>query len=184
MNTVQEVINDILQKEGGFVNHPDDRGGPTNFGITLKTYQKYKKNATIEDLKRMLKVEAFTIYEIEYYRNTKIDKLTPISSLIAAEVLDTAVHMGPVVAISFLQQCLNAFNNKQEFYRDLVVDGIIGNATIQALTAYKQRRGTLGEVVLLKALNCLQGARYIELSQKREANESFVFGWINNRVHL
>lgn len=184
MSTVQQIISDILQKEGGFVNHPDDRGGPTNFGITLKTYRKYKSNATIEDLKAMLRIEAYTIYEVEYYRNTKIDKLTPISSLISAEVLDTAVNMGPVVAVRFLQQCLNAFNNKQEFYKDLLVDGIIGQATINAMNVYKQRRGTLGEIVLLKALNCLQGARYIELSQNREANESFVFGWINNRVHL
>lgn len=184
MSTVQQIISDILRKEGGFVNHPDDRGGPTNFGITLKTYQKYKKTATIEDLKAMLKIEAYAIYEVEYYRNTKIDKLTPISSLISSEVLDTAVNMGPTVAIRFLQQCLNAFNNKQEFYPDLVVDGVIGEATIQAFNTYKQRRGTLGEIVLMKALNCLQGARYIELSQNREANESFVFGWINNRVHL
>ena len=184
MSTIQQIISDVLQKEGGFVNHPDDRGGPTNFGITLKTYQKYKKGATIEDLKSMLKLEAYTIYEVEYYRNTHIDKLTPISSLISSEVMDTAVNMGPAVAIRFLQRCLNAFNNKQEFYRDVPVDGIIGRATIDALNIYKQRRGSLGEIVLMKALNCLQGARYIELAQNREANESFVFGWINNRVHL
>ena len=43
-------------------------------------------------------------------------------------------------------------------------------------------RGAAGEGVLLKALNALQGARYIELAEGRAANESFLFGWLDARV--
>ena len=53
-----------------------------------------------------------------------------------------------------------------------------------ALRAFLGRRGDAGERVLLKALNCLQGARYIDLAQRRSANESFLYGWIANRVAL
>ncbi len=35
---------------------------------------------------------------------------------------------------------------------------------------------------MLKALNCTQGERYLELAEKREANESFVYGWLEERV--
>lgn len=181
---IQKIIDGIIVREGGYVNHPDDRGGPTNFGITLDTYRKYKSNASVEDLKRMLRIEAFSIYENEYYVRPKINKIHDISTLVAEEVLDTGVNMGTGIAVRFLQQCLNAFNMKQSYYADLVVDGVIGDNTLNALREYINRRGTTGELVLLKALNCLQGARYIELSQSREANESFVYGWINQRIHI
>jgi hypothetical protein len=52
------------------------------------------------------------------------------------------------------------------------------------LKAYLARRGPGGEVVLLKALNVLQGERYIEIAEKRPAAEDFVYGWLANRVAL
>ncbi|EIG41384.1 hypothetical protein ESTG_04974 [Escherichia coli B799] len=45
-----------------------------------------------------------------------------------------------------------------------------------------QYSGKDGELVMLKALNCTQGDRYLELAEKREANESFVYGWMKERV--
>lgn len=184
MLTKEQIIGDILKNEGGYVDHRDDRGGPTNFGITLKTYQRYKKGATKQDLSIMPKEVAYSIYEDVYYRRTGIEKINAVSGMIAAEVLDTAVNMGPPVAIQFLQKSLNALNNKEQFYSNVDVDGIIGNATLQALGMYLERRGQVGETVLLKALNCLQAVRYIDLALARKANESFLFGWLNTRVKL
>ena len=43
------------------------------------------------------------------------------------------------------------------------------------------RRGDEGEIVLLRALNCSQGQRYLELAEQRPANESFVYGWMRER---
>ncbi len=43
-------------------------------------------------------------------------------------------------------------------------------------------RGKEGEQVLLRALNCSQGARYLELAEGREANEDFLYGWVKERV--
>lgn len=41
-----------------------------------------------------------------------------------------------------------------------------------------------GEMILIRALNCSQGQRYLELAEKRQANESFIYGWIKERVRL
>lgn len=66
--------------------------------------------------------------------------------------------------------------------RDIAIDGKIGPATIGALKAFLAKRGKDGETVLMRALNSLQGARYLELTEKREKNETFTFGWMLNRV--
>lgn len=67
---------------------------------------------------------------------------------------------------------------------EVVFDGQIGNATISALAAYMKARKEKAIDVLLKALNCLQGARYIELSQSNAKLKVFTFGWLDNRVKL
>jgi lysozyme family protein len=67
-------------------------------------------------------------------------------------------------------------------YPDIKVDGDIGPETLQSLQAYLLFRRGEGVNVLLKALNCLQGAFYIELAEKREKDEAFVYGWIRTRI--
>jgi lysozyme family protein len=81
-----------------------------------------------------------------------------------------------------LQRSLNALNGQGKYYADIAVDADVGPASIAALKAYLTKRGPEGEAVMLKALNCLQGDRYIELSEKRPANEDFLFGWLRTRV--
>ncbi|EON3938324.1 putative peptidoglycan-binding domain-containing protein, partial [Escherichia coli] len=69
-----------------------------------------------------------------------------------------------------------------KLYPDMDADGRIGPRTLNALRAYLKNRSRDGELVLVKALNCAQGERYLELAEKREANESFVYGWMKERV--
>ncbi|ENM7340120.1 putative peptidoglycan-binding domain-containing protein, partial [Escherichia coli] len=101
---------------------------------------------------------------------------------IAAELCDTGVNMGPTVASRMLQRWLNVFNLRGKLYPDMDADGRIGPRTLNALRAYLKNRSRDGELVLVKALNCTQGERYLELAEKREANESFVYGWMKERV--
>lgn len=68
-------------------------------------------------------------------------------------------------------------NNQGRLYPDVAIDGQIGPRTIAALNSYLASRGSTATRVMLKALNSLQGARYIELSEQRAANETFTFGW-------
>ena len=83
--------------------------------------------------------------------------------------------MGTGRAGKFLQRCLNVLNKRGSLYKDLTVDGGIGPATISALRAYLNSRD---EQTLVKALNCMQGAKYVELAERREKDERFVYGWL------
>jgi hypothetical protein len=58
----------------------------------------------------------------------------------------------------------------------------IDDATLAALTAFLARRKPHGESVLMKALEALQGERYLDLAERRPANEAFLYGWLANRL--
>jgi hypothetical protein len=61
---------------------------------------------------------------------------------------------------------------------------VVGPVTVSALRQLLAGRGDRGATAVLKGLNCLQGAYYLGLTEKRPADEDFVFGWITNRVSL
>ena len=101
--------------------------------------------------------------------------------LFRSELFDTGVNMGPPVAASFLQRALNALNRGATDYPDIVVDGRIGPATLEALDRFLATRPAGGEV-LVKAVEALQGERYLSLAERRPANEAFLYGWLANRL--
>jgi lysozyme family protein len=131
--TPDQIIQMILKNEGGYVHHPNDRGGATNFGVTAREYGVYKKlgrAATPAEVKAMLISEAVDIFKTKYYLAPGIDKLPPVLQPI---VTDAAVLYGPKRAIIFLQTVLN---KARVDYPDpekkvLSVDGSIGPATIE-----------------------------------------------------
>lgn len=180
--SVSSIILDILAVEGGFVNHPDDRGGPTKFGVTQATLAKYRGHlVTADDVRNLSQDEAHRILWDLYVVGPCFNLVLDVSPAVAEELVDTGVNMGVETAARFLQRALNALNDKQELYPNLVVDGRVGAVTVAALRSFLAHRL---ESPLLKALNCLQGARYIELCEARERNESFVYGWLLQRVRL
>lgn len=171
-----KIINDIIRVEGGYVNDPSDSGGETNFGITIDTARAYGYAGLMSKLPRDV---AFDIYTTRYWDAVRAEDMVGLSELVTAEVVDTAVNMGSGRAGQFLQRSLNAFNNRGQKYPDIVADGIIGPASISALHSYLQGND---EVTLVKVLNCLQGAAYVELAERREKDERFINGWFKNRV--
>jgi lysozyme family protein len=84
--------------------------------------------------------------------------------------------------VLFLQRALNAFNRQAKDYPDISVDGLFGASTAAALCRFLQLRGSLGEKVMLAAMNAQQGMRYFEIAEKRPTSEDFEFGWWANRV--
>lgn len=179
--TADQIIEGILGKEGGYVKNPNDKGGPTRWGITQTTARAYGYSG---DMKALPRDTAKAIYLSQYWTEPKFDRIAELSSAIAQELCDTGVNMGPRVASTFLQRWLSALNMQGKLYPDLKPDGTIGNITIAALKSYLAVRGKGGEVTLLKALNCSQGARYLELVEARPANEAFLYGWVKERVSL
>ena len=155
---IARVIDAILRAEGGYVNDPADKGGETNFGITVAVAR--------------------------YITEPKFDQVLALHAGIGAEVIDTGVNMGPHRAAEFLQRWLNGFNDTGARYPALFVDGRLGAQSLGALAAFLKWRGQDGAAVLLRALNGLQAARYLEITEANKTQRRFLFGWIKERVAM
>lgn len=169
----------VVGIEGGYSDHPSDRGGKTKFGVTEAVAREEGYTGSMRDLSLDF---AKAVYRRRYWNVLRLDEIAALSELVAHEMFDTGVNMGTGTAGKFLQRSLNALNRQGVDYADIAVDGAVGPRTVAAVRSFFAKRGKPGESVLLKALNCLQGARYIELSEQRQANEDFTFGWLANRV--
>lgn len=176
---VDDYIDALIAREGGYVDHPADRGGPTNWGITEQVARAFGYHGRMQDMPRAL---AKSIYLERYWEAPKFNLVNEHSPAVAEELLDTGVNMGTGVAARFLQRALNVLNAEGKHYPDIAVDGAIGRVTIAALRAYLGARGKDGHVVLLRALNAQQAVRYIELAEARPSQEAFVHGWLLHRV--
>lgn len=180
MNSLKkEIIEEIVKTEGGYVYNKNDSGGETNYGITKRVARKNGYKGEMRDFPKWM---AFDIYNKRYLKKIHFDILEKLSPLIARELADTSVNMGPSKAGKFLQRSLNALNHGGRDFDDLVVDGKIGAKTIGSLRLFLEKRGREGGEVIYKMLNSLQGAFYITLSQRRVKDEAFVFGWFAKRI--
>jgi lysozyme family protein len=177
---VDALIDGLIEREGGYVNHPADKGGPTCFGITETVARAHGYAGAMRSLPRH---EAAAIYRRLYWLRPRFDQVARRSDRIAAELFDTGVNMGPAVATTFLQRALTALNRNGKDYTDLTPDGRIGPLTLAALDAFLEMRGKKGgETVLMRALEALQGERYLRLAERRPADEAFLYGWLANRI--
>jgi lysozyme family protein len=180
MLDIDELVDALIDREGGYVNHSADRGGATRFGITEAVARAHGYAGPMTALPR---AEAAAIYRRLYWLRPRFDQVAGRAPRIAAELFDTGANMGPAVASTFLQRALTALNRGGKDFTDLVPDGRIGPITLAALDAFLETRGrTGGETVLLRALEALQGERYLRLAEKRPANEVFLYGWLANRI--
>lgn len=176
---IETLIDDLIAREGGFVDHPADRGGPTRWGVTEATAGASGYRGAMRDYPRSA---AASLYRSRYWLAPRFDAVAARAPRLAAELFDTGVNMGPAVATGFLQRALTALNRQGRDYADIAVDGRIGPRTLAALDAFLAVRGDRGEIVLLKAVEAMQGERYLRLAEQRPANEAFLYGWLANRL--
>ena len=167
--------------EGDFSDDPKDSGGATRFGITEAVA---RANGYVGPMHLLPFSLARSIAYSHYWRQNRLDEVGELSNRVALELFDTGYNMGVATAAIFLQKCLNALNREQKDYPDVKVDGVLGNGTLYALRRFMAVRRREGETVMMRALNSLQGAGYIELALRREKDERFVFGQILNRVAI
>ena len=179
--TIEAMIETTIGKEGGYSNHPADRGGPTRWGITERVA---RVNGYKGDMRNLPRETAVAIYRAEYAIRPGFAAVAEISPTVGEELFDTGVNMGVAVPSLWFQMALNALNNGGTLYGDIREDGDVGPSSLAAFRSYRKARGAEADAVMLKALNALQGARYIELSRSRAANEAFTYGWLRTRVEL
>lgn len=109
----------LIGHEGGYVNHPNDPGGETKFGISKRSYPG-------EDIPNMTLVRAKDIYQRDYWWKAGCD-LVP--EVVKFDLFDTAVNAGPGTAIRMLQKVLG-----------VTQDGVIGPKTMQAINSMDPER--------------------------------------------
>jgi lysozyme family protein len=176
---VDALIDAVIDREGRYVNHPADRGGATCWGITEAVARAQGYAGPMRGLPR---ADAAAIYRRLYWQRPGFDRVALRAPAIAAELFDTGVNMGTAVAAGILQRALNALNRTARDYPDIAVDRDIGPRTLAALDGFLTARGGAGETVLLRAMEALQGERYIALAERRPSQEAFLYGWLANRI--
>jgi lysozyme family protein len=179
-----DIIGQILEREGSrFTNDPRDSGGPTKYGITQRTLSSFLgRAATLAEVRDMTEATARAVYSSLYITKPGYMPIQKLSDRIADEVIDTGVNCGTARATMFLQRALNGLNRNGQDYADIKEDGDCGPATVGALRAYLLLRHSEGESVLLKALDGLQTAFYLDLARGRPKDEAFVYGWLRKRI--
>ncbi len=155
--TVEEMLDEVIKREGGFSHFPQDRGGATKFGITQRTLSAWRgEPESAEAVKFITEEEAKAIYRALYYTRPKINSLPPpINSL----VFDYAVNSGPQRAIMALQESLGISS-----------DGVIGPATLAAVSTANPRQLTL-------RVTAQRIRMYVRIAKKDPSQLIFLEGW-------
>lgn len=128
MRSVQDIAREILAREGGYVNDPDDPGGATNHGVTVHTMRRLGLDLTgdgavdAQDVRVLSQQQAQQIFVDEYFKKPGVSGLP---ALIQASVFDMYVNSGSN-AVKILQRLLN------QMRISVSVDGVIGPQTAAA----------------------------------------------------
>lgn len=171
--------------EGGYANTAGDSGGETIFGLSRNNHPAWGGWATVDKIKRENPTNYVAVLNAstglknlveDYFKRVfwdcyRLDEV--LNQSIANEVYDTGINCGQGVAAKFLQRAINVTNNRGQYAPDIIVDGKVGPGTIAALNAHKR------PVDVFKAMNSLQGARYIALAEANPVQEKFMASWLS-----
>jgi lysozyme family protein len=131
MHDVRRLAEEIVTREGGYVNDPNDPGGATNFGVTIHTMRRLgldlNGDGVIDetDVRALSRAQAVDIFVNHYYHRPRIDALPPV---LQPSVFDMYVNAG-ANAVRILQRLL------VDMGYDIAVDGAIGPQTVRAAQA-------------------------------------------------
>jgi len=131
MKTVNQIAREIVAREGGYVNDPDDPGGVTKYGVTLATMQRLGFDLTGDgqvseaDVRALTPEQAAEVFVQHYFHAARLGELP---APLQASVFDMYVNSG-ANAVRILQRLLNDMGH------DLVVDGVLGPLTVRAAHA-------------------------------------------------
>lgn len=150
----------VLKYEGGIVDAPDDAGGFTNKGVTLKTFRSvYGKDKTKEDLINITNEQWEHIFKVYYWDKLNADKIE--SQSVANMSVDWAYNAGVGTVAKKIQNIVGA-----------KTDGIIGNGTLKLINTKDHKE-------LFEQIKAARILFYKKLVEKKPSNEKFLKGWVN-----
>lgn len=157
---MMNIIDSLIQREGGFVDHPNDRGGPTKYGITAKTLADYLgRDVTKKDVRQMSKRTARTIYRESYVDEPGFDMID--DPVLQELVVDAGVHHGTHKATELLQEAAGT-----------TVDGIFGPITEETVNSQ--------DVDALSIRFLAARIRFMGQIVNNDHDQSvFIEGWLN-----
>ncbi|WP_208351948.1 holin-associated N-acetylmuramidase [Pseudaestuariivita rosea] len=165
MQTVQEIAEEIVVREGGYVNDPDDPGGATKYGVTIHTMRRLGLDltgdgrVTEQDVRRLSRGQAIEIFIDHYFNRPRIASLPRV---LHASVFDMYVNAGGN-AVKILQRLLGQMGWR------VSVDGVIGPQTI---TATKEAN-TAAPDHLADAYGIARRNYYYRLADARPASRKY-----------
>lgn len=160
MSKFDPVFMHILKVEGKeFSHHPDDAGGPTKFGITLKAYKAMNPKATAETIQNLTEYDAKVFYLEQFWKPLKCDSI--IDDTLRVILFDQAVNRGISRVVKTIQKIIG-----------VKVDGIIGGETLCELNFRKSK--PLAFEMLLDAQK-----HYIDIVKSNPSQIVFLHGWLN-----
>lgn len=164
MNRFAQCLAYVLRHEGGYVNHPADRGGATNRGITQATYDEWRVSNGLSrnPVVGISADEVSAIYRTRYWRPCGADRFGAPLDLV---VFDAAVQHGPGRAAKWLQRVVGA-----------VPDGQVGPMTVRAVDAFVERNGM---AALVGDLLGIREGFYREIVANDPTQKVFAKGWAN-----
>jgi lysozyme family protein len=162
---VESQIADILRREGGFVDHPADRGGPTNRGVTRAALARYRGHAvTVDDVRNLTEAEARNIYRNDYFTSPQLHRIH--DPYVACLAFDCSVNHGPHRVIRWLQQIVGVID-----------DGILGDTTEVAVNGYEPVR-------LYNRLLAKRIVFYGEIISRDHSQAVFALGWLRRAAEF
>ena len=153
----EDIIEEVLKHEGGYVNDPDDAGGETNFGIA-------KKFNPDVDIKNLTKEGAAKIYYDKYWVPSKAAQ---VPSRLRHIYFDMFVNFGQRGAVKVLQQAAVGAG------AGIKVDGGIGPNTLKAIKKVEPDR--------VRAYRVLKFANIVI---KKPTQEKFWLGWFRRATSV
>ncbi|MGY6704761.1 holin-associated N-acetylmuramidase [Roseinatronobacter sp.] len=161
MKTVRTLAAEIVAREGGFVNDPDDPGGATNFGVTIHTLRRLRPDTrvSIDDVRALTREQAIEIYEEHYFTRPRISELP---EPLWPTVFDMYVNAG-ANAVRILQRLL------VQMGLDVASDGVIGPQTIAAT----HRAYDMAPSHLVDAYGIARRDYYYRIADQRPASRKF-----------
>jgi len=174
------IIAAVVTVEGGFVDNPNDPGGPTNHGITQSVARDNRFQGRMQDLTQ---ADAINIYAQQYIQRPGYGPLVEIDFWFAEEIIDCGVNAGPARCSRWGQESLNHYNRRGQDYRDISEDGRFGPGSIAAYRALQRKRGRKTACELMvKAVDAKQAQHYMRLSGHDSKFETFMPGWMRTRI--